>query len=135
MDYTVAVILLPIIIILMITGVHIAFALGITGILYMYLAMDGNLYAIQMIIWDNTTGFTLVVLVYFIRMGEILLAGNISSRLYDGVIPWSNRLPGSILHVNIIGSTIFAALSGLSAACAATATSALTTSVIHGRGR
>jgi tripartite ATP-independent transporter DctM subunit len=104
----------------MLGGVHIAFTLAMAGILGTYIAFDGNLYPIQMIIWDNTSGFTLAVLIYFILMGEILLAGNVSTRLYDGALLWTNRLPGSILQVNIIGSTIFAAVTGVSAACAAT---------------
>jgi tripartite ATP-independent transporter DctM subunit len=53
-------------------------------------------------------------------MGEILFRTKLSEDMFKGLAPWMNRLPGRLLHVNVIGSTIFAAVSGSSAATCAT---------------
>lgn len=119
MDWTILITLVILMVFLMLGGIHIAFALGIVGIIGIYVDLGKNLYCIQSIIWDATSGYTLAVLVYFILMGEVLLVGNISSRLYDSAMRWTNRLPGGILHVNIIGASIFAAVTGVSVATCA----------------
>ncbi|MFQ5468420.1 MAG: TRAP transporter large permease, partial [Kiloniellaceae bacterium] len=56
----------------------------------------------------------------FIWMGEILFRSRLSDDLFGGLAPWMERLPGRLLHVNILGCGIFAAVSGSSAATAAT---------------
>src|SRR3546814_16270098 len=53
-------------------------------------------------------------------MGEIINRTNLSTELFRGVAPWVGRLPGGLLHVNVGGSVIFAAVSGSSIATAAT---------------
>ena len=58
----------------------------------------------------------LVALPLFILMGEFLFRTNLSRALFTGLAPWAALLPGRLLHVNVIGSTIFAAISGSSAA-------------------
>ncbi|BBK43085.1 hypothetical protein STVA_31050 [Allostella vacuolata] len=70
--------------------------------------------------WDSTTGWTLTALPLFIWMGEILFRTKLSEDMFEGLAPWMARLPGRLLHVNIIGCGIFAAVSGSSAATAAT---------------
>ena len=70
--------------------------------------------------WDSTTGWTLTALPLFIWMGEILFRTRLSEDMFEGLAPWMARLPGRLLHVNIIGCGIFAAVSGSSAATAAT---------------
>lgn len=119
MDWTIVMILVFLMVLLMLSGIHIAFVMGIVGIIGIYIDLGKNLYCIQSIIWDSTSGYTLAVLVYFILMGEVLLVGKISSRLYDSAMRWTNRLPGGILHVNIVGATIFAAVTGVSVATCA----------------
>ncbi|MGE0717711.1 MAG: TRAP transporter large permease [Alphaproteobacteria bacterium] len=70
--------------------------------------------------WDSGTGWTLTALPLFIWMGEILFRTKLSEDMFAGLAPWMTRLPGRLLHVNIIGCGIFAAVSGSSAATAAT---------------
>ena len=71
-------------------------------------------------IWGTSSSWTLAALPLFIWMGEILFRTNLSENLFKGLTPWMHRLPGGLLHVNIAGSAIFAAISGSSAATVAT---------------
>ncbi len=70
--------------------------------------------------WGATATWTLSALPLFIWMGEILFRTKLSEDLFHGLAPWLKRVPGRLLHVNILGCTIFAAVSGSSAATAAT---------------
>ncbi|OGB23792.1 MAG: C4-dicarboxylate ABC transporter permease [Burkholderiales bacterium RIFCSPLOWO2_02_FULL_57_36] len=71
-------------------------------------------------VWGSTSSWTLTALPLFLWMGEILFRSKLSEDLFKGLAPWLERLPGRLLHVNIIGCTIFAAVSGSSAATCAT---------------
>lgn len=71
-------------------------------------------------IWGSATAEELVTLPLFILMGEILVHTRISENLFRGLAPWTRRIPGRLLHVNVIGSTVFSAVSGSSAAGTAT---------------
>lgn len=71
-------------------------------------------------IWGSTSSWTLTALPLFLWMGEILFRSKLSSDMFKGLAPWLNRLPGRLLHTNVIGCTIFAAVSGSSAATCAT---------------
>lgn len=71
-------------------------------------------------VWGATSSWTLTALPLFLWMGEILFRSKLSEDLFKGLAPWLERLPGRLLHVNIIGCTIFAAVSGSSAATCAT---------------
>ena len=71
-------------------------------------------------IWGSTSSWTLTALPLFLWMGEILFRSKLSEDMFKGLAPWLNRLPGRLLHVNVIGCTIFAAVSGSSAATCAT---------------
>ena len=53
-------------------------------------------------------------------MGEILFRTRLSEDMFKGLAPWLERLPGRLLHTNVIGCAIFAAVSGSSAATCAT---------------
>ncbi len=68
------------------------------------------------VIWSGATSWTLIALPMFIWMGEILYRTRLSEDLFKGLSPWLSRLPGGLLHTNIVGSTLFAAISGSSAA-------------------
>ncbi len=70
--------------------------------------------------WGSSSLWTLTALPLFIWMGEILFRTRLSEDLFSGLAPWLNHLPGRLLHVNILGCGIFAAVSGSSAATAAT---------------
>ncbi len=67
-------------------------------------------------IWTSSSSWTLTALPLFIWMGEILYRTRLSEDMFRGLAPWMARLPGGLLHTNIVGCTIFAAVSGSSAA-------------------
>ncbi|MBK9082585.1 MAG: TRAP transporter large permease subunit [Rhizobiales bacterium] len=71
-------------------------------------------------IWTASSSWTLTALPLFIWMGEILFHSRLSEDMFRGLAPWMRRIPGGLIHTNIIGCTIFAAISGSSAATAAT---------------
>ena len=72
--------------------------------------------AMIMTIWTGASSWTLTALPLFIWMGEILYRTRLSGDMFRGLAPWMRRLPGGLLHTNIAGCTIFAAVSGSSAA-------------------
>jgi tripartite ATP-independent transporter DctM subunit len=76
--------------------------------------------ALALTVWGSLSSWTLTALPLFIWMGEILLRTRLSEGLFRGLAPWLQRLPGRLLHTNIIGCTVFAAVSGSSAATCAT---------------
>ena len=76
--------------------------------------------AMAMTIWGSSSSWTLTALPLFVWMGEILYRTNLSENMFRGLSPWVNALPGRLLHTNVIGCTIFAAVSGSSAATCAT---------------
>lgn len=67
-------------------------------------------------IWTSSSSWTLTALPMFIWMGEILYRTRLSEDMFRGLAPWMRWLPGGLLHTNIAGCTIFAAVSGSSAA-------------------
>jgi len=67
-------------------------------------------------IWTSSSSWTLTALPLFIWMGEILYRSRLSEDMFRGLAPWMARLPGGLVHINIVGCTIFAAVSGSSAA-------------------
>lgn len=71
-------------------------------------------------LWGHSHSWPLAALPLFILMGEILLRSRLSQDMFSGLAPWLGRVPGRLLHVNVLGCAIFAAVSGSSAATAAT---------------
>ncbi|MEM8786668.1 MAG: TRAP transporter large permease subunit [Pseudomonadota bacterium] len=67
-------------------------------------------------IWASSSSWTLTALPLFIWMGEILFRTRLSEDMFRGLAPWMRGLPGGLLHTNIAGCTVFAAVSGSSAA-------------------
>ncbi|WP_263771829.1 TRAP transporter large permease [Propionivibrio soli] len=76
--------------------------------------------AMVITIWGSSSSWTLTALPLFIWMGEILFRTKLSEDMFKGLAPWLDKIPGRLLHANIIGCTIFAAVSGSSAATCAT---------------
>jgi tripartite ATP-independent transporter DctM subunit len=76
--------------------------------------------AMAVTIWGSASSWTLTALPLFVWMGEILFRTRLSEDMFRGLSPWLERLPGRLLHTNIVGCTIFAAVSGSSAATCAT---------------
>lgn len=67
-------------------------------------------------VWSGASSWSLTALPMFIWMGEILFRTRLSEDMFKGLAPWMDRLPGRLLHTNVVGSTVFAAVSGSSAA-------------------
>ena len=76
--------------------------------------------AMAVTIWGSSSSWTLTALPLFIWMGEILFRTRLSNDMFKGLAPWMQALPGRLLHTNVVGCTIFAAVSGSSAATCAT---------------
>lgn len=76
--------------------------------------------SMMLTIWGSTSNWTLTALPLFLWMGEILFRSKLSDSMFKGLAPWLNWLPGRLLHVNVVGCAIFAAISGSSAATCAT---------------
>jgi tripartite ATP-independent transporter DctM subunit len=76
--------------------------------------------AMAVTIWGTASSWTLTALPLFIWMGEILFRTRLSQDMFKGLSPWMQALPGRLLHTNVVGCTIFAAVSGSSAATCAT---------------
>ncbi len=106
--------------VLLAMGVWVAPALigvGIVGMLFAG-APGGAILATSS--WATSASWTMTALPLFIWMGEILFRTRLSDDMFAGLAPWVERLPGRLLHVNVFGCGIFAAVSGSSAATAAT---------------
>ena len=71
-------------------------------------------------IWGTSSSWTLTALPLFVWMGEILFRTKLSENLFEGLSPWMQKLPGGLIHVNVVGCALFAAISGSSAATVAT---------------
>jgi tripartite ATP-independent transporter DctM subunit len=76
--------------------------------------------AMAVTIWGAASSWTLTALPLFIWMGEILFRTRLSQDMFKGLAPWMQALPGRLLHTNVVGCAIFAAVSGSSAATCAT---------------
>ncbi len=103
------------------SGIWVAFSLLAVGMAGMALFCEAPLGEVMATtIWGASNSWALAALPLFIWMGEILFRSRLSDDMFTGLSPWLTRLPGRLLHVNILGCAIFAAVSGSSAATAAT---------------
>ena len=103
------------------SGVYIGAALGILGLIAGFAFSDRPFWLfIGQTIWSPSSSFILIAVPLFLLMGEILLRAGLSDRLYRALNLWLNRLPGGLLHTNIVASGVFSAVSGSSIATAAT---------------
>ncbi len=106
---------------LLASGVWVAFSLFAVGMAGMLLFSDAPLGEVMATtVWGASNGWALAALPLFIWMGEILFRSRLSEDMFSGLAPWLAHLPGRLLHVNILGCGLFAAVSGSSAATAAT---------------
>ena len=103
------------------SGVWVAFsllALGWIGISQFTSIPVGDMMASD--IWSASYSWELTALPMFIWMGEILFRSRLANDMFTGLAPWMQRIPGRLLHTNVIGCGLFAAVSGSSAATCAT---------------
>lgn len=116
-----SIVLLGFLVLILASGVWIAVGLGLVGLLAMTLVTNvpiGQVLATT--VWSASASWTLAALPLFIWMGEILFRTRLSEQMFKGLSPWLQWLPGRLIHTNIIGCGIFAAVSGSSAATVAT---------------
>jgi tripartite ATP-independent transporter DctM subunit len=108
--------------ILLAGGVWIALALMATGYVGMQFIGGGipSGPVLATTIWGNSNSWTLAALPLFIWMGEILFRTKLSEEMFRGLAPWLNRIPGRLMHVNVLACGIFGSVSGSSAATCAT---------------
>ena len=114
-------VLAGLLLVLLAGGVWVALSLLTVGMVMMGLftsAPMGSLIASTL--WDSSWGWALTSLPLFIWMGEILFRSKLSSDMFQGLAPWVSRLPGRLLHVNVLGCGIMAAVAGSSAVTCAT---------------
>ena len=83
-------------------------------------SLDRIGFIMQSVTWSAATRWELSAIPMFVWMGELMFRTDISRRLFNGLAPLVSMLPGRLLHVNILGCTLFAAVSGSSAATTAT---------------
>ncbi|MGG5809280.1 TRAP transporter large permease [Falsiroseomonas sp. CW058] len=101
-------------------GIYVGAALGVLGILMGFAFSDRPFWAfLGQTVWGPSSSFVLVSVPLFLLMGEILLRAGLSERLYRALNVWLDRMPGGLLHTNIVASGVFSAISGSSVATAA----------------
>ncbi|MDP2368287.1 TRAP transporter large permease [Rhodoferax sp.] len=108
---------------LLILGSGVWVGLTLTGVAWMAVTVFSSRPAgdaMAVTVWGSSSSWTLTALPLFVWMGEILLRTRLSQDMFKGLAPWVQGLPGRLLHTNVIGCTIFAAVSGSSAATCAT---------------
>lgn len=108
---------------LLILGSGVWVGLTLTGVAWMAVTLFSSRAAgdaMAVTVWGSSSSWTLTALPLFVWMGEILFRTRLSQDMFKGLSPWVQGLPGRLLHTNVIGCTIFAAVSGSSAATCAT---------------
>ena len=106
---------------LLCSGVWIGISLLLTGLVALVFftpAPAGSLMA--QTVWDSSWDWALTALPLFIWMGEILFRSRLSEDMFKGLAPWVSWLPGKLLHVNVVGCAVMAAITGSTAVCSAT---------------
>jgi len=121
MDLLITLLLIVVLFAMLASGVWIGLALS--GVAWISMALfsarpAGDAMAVT--IWGASSSWTLTALPLFIWMGEILFRTRLSEDMFKGLAPWLEGVPGRLLHTNVIGCAIFAAVSGSSAATCAT---------------
>jgi tripartite ATP-independent transporter DctM subunit len=102
-------------------GISVAVAMGLGGAFIGWMFTDRPILdVLGEVPWNVMTSEPLVALPLFILMGEILLRSGMTDRMYENLAHWLNRLPGGLLHTNVVACSVFACISGSSAATAAT---------------
>jgi C4-dicarboxylate transporter, DctM subunit len=121
MDFVIALALMALLFVALGSGLWIGLSLMAVAYLGMELFTSRPVGDSMMLtIWGSTSSWTLTALPLFLWMGEILFRSKLSDDMFKGLAPWLDRLPGRLLHTNVVGCTIFAAISGSSAATCAT---------------
>ncbi len=118
---TTSLVVLGILLLLLGSGIWIGLALMGTGVLGLLIFRNMPVdVLLGQIAWNTSTITELVTLPLFVLMAEILFRTRLAASLFDALAPWITWIPGRLAHINVIACTMFAAVSGSSAATAAT---------------
>jgi len=120
-DFAITALLLVSLLLILGSGVWVG--LSLTGVAWLAVTLFSSRPAgdaMAVTVWGSSSSWTLTALPLFVWMGEILFRTRLSADMFKGLSPWVQALPGRLLHTNVIGCTIFAAVSGSSAATCAT---------------
>src|SRR3954468_21473558 len=117
---TFALLLLVLLCMLLGAGLWISMSLAAVGYVAMAFVHPTPGLFLASAFWESTGSWTLAALPMFVWMGEILFRTRLSEELFNGLAPWVRRIPGGLLHVNILACGIFGSVSGSSAATCAT---------------
>ncbi len=107
--------------VLLFTGVRVAFAMGIVGLLGLYFLLpQTQLPVLADRSWTSINSFTLTAVPSFVLMGALLVRSGITTELFDALVTWFGKTPGGLAHASVAASATFAAVCGSSLATAAT---------------
>jgi tripartite ATP-independent transporter DctM subunit len=120
-EITLAIFFITVLLLFLSSGVWVALSMiGVSAIAMELFTSRPVGDAMATTIWGMSSSWTLTALPLFVWMGEILFRTKLSENLFEGLSPWMQKLPGGLIHVNVVGCAIFAAISGSSAATVAT---------------
>lgn len=102
-------------------GLHVATTIMLLGVIGAALFLGGPIIAaVGTQVWGATDSFVLLAVPLFVLLGELLVRGGATDRMYRALAAWLGIFPGGLLHTNIGACALFAAVSGSSVATAAT---------------
>ncbi len=114
-------------------GIWVFAAVGLVGLTALHLLLGFDIDRIGAIMrgtmWRSASTWELSAVPIFVMMGELMFRSDMSERLFRGLSPWVARIPGGLLHTNIAGCTVFAAVSGSTTATTATVGKITTTAL------
>ncbi len=114
-------VLLVVMFVVLTLGAWIGFGLAITGWVGMaFFTNSSPSLNLATAVWQSVASWELAALPLFVWMGEILFRTNLANQMFVGLAPWLRRIPGRLLHVNVLACGIFGSVSGSSAATAVT---------------
>jgi tripartite ATP-independent transporter DctM subunit len=113
--------LIGVLLLLLAAGVWVGVALGIVGgVAFVLFGTASLMDGLPVALWGSLDSWELAALPLFVWMGEILFRTRLSEQMFAGLSPWVERLPGRLMHVNVIASGLFGAVCGSTAATTAT---------------
>ncbi len=135
--YEISLFVLVLLVVTLGSGIWIMASLVIVGLASQYFIADFSFVKMgtisATIISRNSMSWELAAIPLFIWMGELLFRTTLSQSMFEGLTPFVNRIPGRLLHTSVLGSTMFAAVSGSSAATTTTV-GRITVGELLGRG-
>jgi tripartite ATP-independent transporter DctM subunit len=102
-------------------GIWVGLSLAIVGgIAFVFFGTTSFLDGLPVALWGSLDSWELAALPMFVWMGEILFRTRLSEQLFSGLAPWLERIPGRLMHVNVIACGLFGSVCGSTAATTAT---------------